>query len=149
MPQADSYVSSSSPTTNYGTATALRADGSPDVHSYVRFVVSGTSGHAIVRVRLLFFMNSPSGSGMRALAVADNTWVEKTITYSNAPALGATITSSGALANGAWVTLDVSPYVTADGTYSFGVITPGNQAIKFASREAGASAPQLLIDLGP
>ena len=149
VPQADSYVSSSSPTTNYGTATALRADGSPDVHSYVRFVVSGTSGHAIVRVRLLFFMNSPSGSGMRALAVADNTWVEKTITYSNAPALGATITSSGALANGAWVTLDVSPYVTADGTYSFGVITPGNQAIKFASREAGASAPQLLIDLGP
>ena len=149
LPVADSYVNSSLPTNNYGTSTSLRADGSPIVNGYVRFTVSALNGALITRVRLLFYMNSSSSAGMQALTVADNTWGEKTITYSNAPAMGSTIAISGALSTGTWVTLDVTSYVTAEGTYSFGVITPGSTAINFASRESGANAPQLIVDLGP
>lgn len=149
LPDADAYVNSSSPSTNYGSATVLRADLSPDLHSYARFTVSGLGGLSIASVHLLFYMNSSSSAGMQALAVSDNTWGEKTITYSNAPTLGSTIATSGALSTGTWVSLDVTPYVTGEGTYSFGIITPGSTAISFASRESGTNAPQLVINLGP
>ena len=126
----------------------MRADGSPDVHSYVRFTVSGLGGLSITRVRLLFYMNSSSGSTLNALAVADNTWGETTVNYNNAPAMGSTIAVSGALTTGAWATLDVTSYVTGEGTYNFGVITPGSTALNIAARESGANAPQLIVDLG-
>ncbi len=146
-PNADAYVNSSYPDTNYGTLTTLRADGSPDVHSYVRFNVQGLGGYSIKRVRLLFYMNSGSSAGLAAEAVADNSWGETTITYNNAPALGATLATSGAVTSGAWSAMDVTSYVAAEGTYSLGVTTPGSTAISFASRESGANAPQLIVDL--
>src|SRR5450756_2720489 len=36
-PTADSYVNSSAASANYGTSVELRVDGSPTVHSYLRF----------------------------------------------------------------------------------------------------------------
>ncbi len=149
LPAADSYVNSSYPSTNYGTSTSLRADASPIVNSYVRFSISGLNGASITKARLSFYMNSSSSAGMKALVVSDNTWGETTITYSNAPTMGSTIATSGGLTAGTWVTLDLSTYVTAEGTYSFGIITPGSTAINFASRESGAHAPQLVVTLGP
>ncbi|MGA2503554.1 MAG: hypothetical protein ABSG01_05630, partial [Anaerolineales bacterium] len=40
-PTADAYVLSTSAGSNFGTATNLRVDSSPDTHSYLRFAVSG------------------------------------------------------------------------------------------------------------
>ena len=51
-PVADTYVSSSSPTTNYGNATTFRLDASPDLHGYLRFQVQGTMGVPITRATL-------------------------------------------------------------------------------------------------
>jgi hypothetical protein len=119
------------------------------VNSYVRFAVSGLNGAPIKRVRLLFFMNSAASAGLQALTVADTTWGEKTITYNNAPPLGSFISSSGAVATATWVTLDVTSYVKAEGTYSIGVITTGSTAISFAARESGGNAPELIVDTGP
>jgi len=149
VPEADSYASSSFPTTNYGTSTQLRVDGSPIVNSYVRFTVTALNGASIQRVRLLFYMNSGSSAGLQALTVADNTWGEKNITYGNAPPMSSVIASSGGVTAGTWATIDVTSYVTGEGTYSFGIITPGSTAISFASRESGATAPQLIVDFGP
>ena len=149
IPAADAYVRADFPTTNYGTLTTLRADGSPDVHSYIRFNVQGLGGLSIQRVRLRLLMNSSGSSGLAVAAVSDNTWGETTLTYSSAPALGSALANSGAVTAGTWVTLDVTSYVTSEGTYSFCVTTPGSTAISFAARESGANAPQLIIDLGP
>ena len=44
---ADTYVNSGSPTTNYGSATVWRVDGSPDLHAYLRFTVQGLAGYSI------------------------------------------------------------------------------------------------------
>ncbi len=136
-PNADTYVNSASPAANYGKATTIRADGSPDVHAYLRFTVQGLGTKPITRARLLIFANSATTSGISAKAVADNTWGELTTTYNNFPALGSNLASSGAVKTGTWVTLDVSSYVKAQGTYSFGIITPGATAISMASREIG------------
>jgi len=81
------------------------------------------------------------------LTVADNTWGEKTITFSNAPPTGNTLVTSPAVATGTWITLDVTSYVIGEGTFSFGVSTTGGTAISLASRESGAHSPQLIVDL--
>ena len=143
IPVADTYVDSANPTTTHGTATTLRMDGSPDVHAYLRFTVSGFSG-SITQVRLLLLANNSDSSGIRAWAVADNTWDELTTNYSNAPALGSQLASLGSFAAG-WVTLDVTSYITGNGTYSIGVTNLSSTAISVASRESGANAPQLVI----
>jgi hypothetical protein len=146
IPVADTYVNASSTGTNYDTATSLRLDGSPDVHAYLRFNVSGLSG-TIAQVRLLLFSNNSDSSGIRAFGVADNSWGETTTNYTNAPALGSQLATSSSFASGVWVSLDVTTYVTGNGTYSFGVTNLSSTAISVASRETGADAPQLVVTI--
>ncbi len=144
-PVADAYVNASSRGTNYGTATSLRVDGSPVVDSFLRFSVSGLTGSSISQARLELHANSSATKGITVKAVGNNTWGEKTIKYSNMPAMGAVLATSAAISGGTWVSLNVTSYISGNGTYSFGVITPGSTAISLASRESGANAPRLII----
>jgi hypothetical protein len=146
-PAADSYVDSSKTTTNYGGLTTLRTDASPIVKSYMRFTVQGLNGGTVSQARLMIYANSASTQGLTAQSVADNTWGETTLTYTNAPALGSALASSGAVSTGTWVTLDVTSYVNKEGTFSFGVTTPGTTAISLASRESGTNSPKLLVSI--
>jgi hypothetical protein len=144
----DSYVNASSPTVNTGTSTQLRVDGSPLVTSYLRFTVQGLSG-TVRRATLRVFANSRANSGCVANMVSNNTWTETGINYNNAPPLSGTLGSSGSFGAGVWITMDVTAYITGDGTYTIAVTTPGSTAVSLASREAGANAPQLIIETGP
>ena len=145
-PTADSYVDSGSPSTNYGTQTQLRGDGSPAVRSYLRFDVQGFSG-AVTHATLRIYANSASTTGYEIRNVSNNTWGETTITYSNAPAVGSVLDTSGGFNSGVWTTVDVTPYITGAGTYSLALTVPGSTAISFASREVGNNAPQLLVEI--
>jgi chitodextrinase len=143
---ADTYVNAGSPTTNYGGATTFRTDATPDVHAYLRFIVQGLAGSPIRHASLKIYPNNTSNLGIVALVVADNNWGEKTTNYNNAPALGAVLAASGAIAAGNWITLDVTPYITGEGTFSFGVITTSSAALSFPTRESGSNAAQLVLD---
>ena len=55
-PDADTYVDSSSPSTNYGTRD-LRVEGSPTVNSYLRFTVPSTVG-TVVNAQLRVYAKS-------------------------------------------------------------------------------------------
>ncbi len=144
---ADTYVNSGSPTSNYGSAIVWRVDGSPDLHAYLKFTVQGLAGYPIQSAYLKVYANSSSSIGINALAVADNTWNENTVTYNTAPALGSLLGTSTAFATGSWVTINVTPYVTGEGTYSFGVTTPGTSTLSFSAKESGANAAQLVVNL--
>jgi hypothetical protein len=146
-PSADAYVNSASPNTNYGSVTTLRADGSPLVSSYLRFTVPSLNGATVTRARLLIFANSSASQGLAARAVADNTWLQGTLNYNNAPPMGIVLASMAPATGGTWITFDVTAYVTGAGTFNFGVITPGSTAISLSSRESGANAPKLILDL--
>jgi hypothetical protein len=126
----------------------LRADNSPIVRSYLRFSVQGVSG-SVTRATLRVFANSASSVGAGANSLSNNTWSESTINYNNAPPLGSVIGSTGPFSAGVWINLDVTAYITGNGTYNLGLTTPGNTAISFASRHAGASAPQLIVETSP
>jgi parallel beta-helix repeat protein len=145
-PTADTYVHQSNPTRNYGSSSALRVDGSPDVHGYLRFDVTGVTG-SVTQATLRIFAESGTSVGHDIRAVADTSWDEGAVTYDNAPGLGATLGSSGPFSSGGYVDIDVTGYVTGDGPVSFGVSTPHTTAIKFTSRE-GANPPQLVITQG-
>jgi hypothetical protein len=148
LPIADSYVNEASPTTNYGTATTLRVDGSPIVRSYLRFTVQGLNG-TVAKATLRIFANSASSSSVVASSVSNDTWAETTINYNNAPLLGSALGSSGPVSAGVWITIDITPYITGNGTYNLALTTPGSTAISLASRQSGANAPQLIIETSP
>ena len=145
-PVADTYVNAGSKGTNYGATTTLRLDSSPNVDAYLRFKVSGLS-KIISQVHLLLYSNNSDSAGIRAWAVANNTWGELTTNYTNAPALGRQLASSGAFASGKWVSLDITAYVTGNGTYSFGVTNLSSTVMSVMARESGAHAPELIIVL--
>ena len=144
---ADSYVESSNPSTNYGSATQIRVDGSPDVRSYLQFNVQGLSG-TVTSATLRVYANSAVTAGYDAHSLSDNTWVESAITYNNAPPLGGILGSSGNVNSNTWTSVNVTSYISGNGTYNLGLSTSGSTALSLASREAGANAPQLVIQTG-
>lgn len=148
LPVDDSYVNESSPATSYGTSTTLRMDASPVLRSYLRFNVQGLSG-TVTRARLRVFANSASSLGCVVNGVSNNTWTESTLNYNNAPALGSVIGSSGSFGAGAWVDVDITAYITGNGTYNLALTTPSSTAISLASRESSGNAAQLIIETSP
>jgi hypothetical protein len=126
----------------------LRVDGSPIIRSYLRFDLQGLIG-TVTRATLRIFANSASTSGSVANGVSDNTWTESTINYNNAPPLGSALGSSGPITAGTWISMDVTVYITGNGTYNLALTTPGSTAVSLASRESGANAPQLIIETSP
>jgi hypothetical protein len=145
---ADAYVRATSPNMNYGSLTMLRADASPDVHSYLRFNVQGLTG-PVTRATLRIFANSASSTGFDARRVDDSTWLESTITYNNAPPVGSILGSSGQGIAGSWITIDVTGFLIGNGTYNLGLTTTSSTAISLASRESGSTAPQLILETAP
>lgn len=111
-PVADAYVDSANPSVNTGTQTQIRVDGSPTVRSYLRFTVAGVSG-TVSQAILRLYANSALTSGITANRVADTTWSETAINYSNACAVGAAIGTTAAVTAGTWITIDVTSRIHA------------------------------------
>lgn len=147
-PIADAYVDSSAPTTKYGSSTSLRIDGSPTVRSYLRFSLGNVSGQ-VTKATLLIWAKSSQSTGYDAFALADPTasWSESTISYSIAPALDATkVGSSGPVATNTWTSADVTPLASSGHTLNLAVATTNITALALASRESGATSPQLVVE---
>lgn len=146
-PVADAAVASNRPTTNYGLLETLSVDISPEFNSYLRFNVQGLDGSPVTATLRLYTFNT-STIGTDVLSVADNSWQETSITYNNAPTLGSTINSSGAVTANSWIEIDVTTYISAEGLVSLGLITTDPSIrISFTSRE-GTNPPELIVGTG-
>jgi acid phosphatase type 7 len=147
-PVADAYVSSSSPNTNYGTSTHLRAQGSsPNYQSYLRFDVQGLTGQVTGAVLRLSPLASQT---IDVRAVSDSSWGETTIKYSNAPPVGDVAATSGTVyaAPPQWAAINVTSLVQGNGAVSMALTSPSTSTTlrDFSSRNAGSSkAPQLVV----
>ncbi len=147
-PAADAYADSVGTKTKYGRRNELRVDGAPVVNSYLRFDMQGLTG-SVTAATLRVYATSSTSDSITANYVSDNGWKENTITFSNAPTIGAFIASAGPVASGTWVSFNVTSVVSGKGAISFALTTTGSTAVSFASREAGANAPQLVIQTEP
>ncbi len=143
-PSADSFVSASAPNTNYGSSNQLRTDSSPITNSYLRFDIQGLSG-TVSKATLRVYSKSKSTAGYKVNIVADTSWGEGSITYKNAPALGSQAGVSGSFASGVWTTVDITPFITGNGTISLALSGLNSTAVSYVSREGGANKPQLVL----
>src|SRR3954468_13757834 len=145
----DAYVQSDQPTTNFGAATTLNnVSGTPESRAYLKFAVAGVTG-TITKATVRVFAQNSSGSGYELHQVADNSWTESGLTYTNRPAVGATIGSAVNFVTNSWTSVDVTSVVTANGTYSFEINATSTSLKKYSSRESGANAPQLVLETSP
>jgi chitodextrinase len=145
-PVADSYVTDVPATTNYGSAAYLRVDGAgPVTISYLQFDVAGLSAPPTKAV-LRMYSTSSQPVGYDVFGVADNSWTELGINWTNRPALAATKTgASGRLATNTYTSVDITPLVTGNGKMTVAVSTTSSTAASFTSRSAAANKPELVI----
>jgi parallel beta-helix repeat protein len=145
---ADAYVRSASPNTNYGTGVSLWVDGGTAFYeSYLKFTVSGMTGN--IQKAVLRIYATSSTVNTTAVYGADNAWTETGITWNNRPTrIGGAIESKGPIATNTWLEYDVTIFVTGDGIYTFDVAMNNPDAISFSSRE-GSQLPQLVLTIAP
>lgn len=143
----DAYVASDAATANTGAANNLRArtSGSKVLQTYLKFTVSGVGAASDATIRL--HVVDASNRGGDLFLVTDSSWTESNITWSSKPpASGTVLDSAGPVAKGAWVEWDVSDVVTGNGTYSFVLVSPSSDVVRFVSSEgAVANRPQLVV----
>jgi chitodextrinase len=144
---ADTYINSSNPSTNYGSYIKWYTDGSPILHSLLKFTVSGLNGLTPLHAYLHVYANTGSSAGINVYSISDNNWAENTVNWNTAPAFGTLLGSTAAIKAGSWQTIDVSSFVTGEGIYSFGASTAGPTNISFAARESGVNAAYLVVQL--
>ena len=146
--EADTYVDSAAPTKNYGTATLIRVDADGQ-RSYLRFAIVPTAG-TVVSAVLRVYANSAQASGYDVYAVADTTWSETAVTWTNAPAAAQVKTgSSGRVTAATWTSVDITALVAtglvnAGGKVSVNLATTNSTGLSMSSRQ-GANPPQLVI----
>ncbi len=144
------YVAQDNPTTSYANPTVFYTKGgtktSPDgKRSYLKFTVPVQAGNVSVsHAYVMLYTQTDNANGFGIRQIASNDWDPTSITYQNAPTVGAEIGSSKATVNH-WQLVDVSSYVKAAGTYSFAVWPKDTQLITYSNN--GATAPQLVVTL--
>ena len=143
---ADAYVQSDQPSTNFGAATTLNnVSGTPEARAFLKFDVSGVSG-TITKATFRVFTQTSSGSGYELHTVADTSWTESGLNYANRPAVGALIGSAVNITANTWTSIDVTSIVKTNGTFGFEMNATSANLKKYASRESGANAPQLVLE---
>ena len=145
-PVADAHVRADQAGANFGTATELLLDGSPVANGYLRFDVNVPAGETVTSATLRVFAKKKSNAGFSVHGVSDNGWGETTITYANAPAIGAQVAASGAQDANTYVSVDVTPLVTGSGLVSMALKRGSPTASTYSSREAASNPPQLVVD---
>ena len=84
---ADTYVSEASPSTNYGTASALWVDGGSGTQqeSYLRFTVTNLDSPVQRAVLRVYVTSNGTGNGPAVYATGSG-WTESGLTWSTRPA---------------------------------------------------------------
>lgn len=138
----DAYVSAAQPELNAGSKPLLRIGSSPPIRSYLSFYMQGISG-PITRAMLRLWSDLADQGGVAVHAV-HGSWNAKTITAAKAPAIGHAAKKTGPLPAHAWITVDVTSLVRANGLLSLALTEAGRGSGAFSSME-GAHSPELVI----
>src|SRR5437016_10956301 len=153
--EADTYVSSSSPSTNFGASKVAAADAGPTVQrAFFRVRVSGIGTRQVtsarVRLQVATVTNAQSVSGGRLHPITDCGWNERTMTWQTQPAIdGPVLATAGAVAQGQVVDFDVAGAVHGDGVYCFALDTPCTDSAIYNSREGTLQRPAIAVPAAP
>ncbi|MEM3699768.1 MAG: DNRLRE domain-containing protein [Candidatus Bathyarchaeia archaeon] len=113
-PTADSWVEAEYPNDNHGTDTSLRVkSNSRTRRSYLKFDLSSIpNGKSVISVKLYLYCTYADANPSVEIYVHEtgDGWTESTITWNNAPAVGASITSVSVGGTGKYYCWDITPY---------------------------------------
>src|SRR5438874_928291 len=114
----DSYTTSSSPASNYGTQSSVNVIG-PGVNGYVRFdlaaLPAGLTSSNVSKATLRLNINGVTASGTFDVYLVAKSWTEGAISYNNAPTLGTKVASAVMITASKrnFIDVDVTPAVQA------------------------------------
>jgi hypothetical protein len=148
-PVADARVEEANPNVNFGISTNIRTDGGsdPDVETYLTFNVTGVSA-PVQAAKLRLYAGSGTADGP-AVYTAAPTWSETGITWATRPPRTSSARDDkAAIPASSWVEFDVTPFVGANGTFSFNLATTSSDGIDFRSRESSDLRPALVLTTG-
>ena len=145
-PEADTYVSEAAPETNFGRSLLLRACGSPQTTTYLRFRLKKLPKH-VTSVILLLHARAGERT-VYAIRRADATgWRERQLTYANAPRPSMRYAAAKVLRHGAWSAVDVTQIVDGRTRVTLAITTRSHNCVAFYSRESKLG-PRLVVRAG-
>jgi hypothetical protein len=150
-PSADSYVDSVNPDTNYGSALSLRVDASPVQSTYLKFDLSPYSGRTLTSATLRVTTTTATASGSPGpevvKSVADSSWEEGSLTYSNRPPLGTTLGSlNNPTASNTTYEIPLNAgQIQPGGPVSLAIDSTNSDAFYVNPKEATTNRPQLVL----
>jgi hypothetical protein len=152
IPVADSYITSGSSSTNYGTKTTMVVSGTTN-RALLKFDSSSIpAGSTVNSVTLrIFGINSQSAAGI-VVHPEQTTWTESGVTWANQPAWNSTsLATSAKPATNTWLPIVLpTSSVTVAGSTSFGLAySSSGYTENLASREDATNKPQLVVTYTP
>ena len=150
----DATISSATPTTVVTPDTDL-ACGPDDGNILLKFSVPASVGKVKSAKLTLTASSAPSsdGDGGDLYFVTDNSWSEKTVTWSTAPkTVPPSLGKITGVTLGGTYSVDVTSKVPGPGTYSFELtaLTTGSNGAHFLSKEASSTkGPRLVLESDP
>ena len=135
------------PNDNFGSAAELDSDLSPVRESYLKFDLRSLSNLTISGATLRMFVTSGSPHTQNIKQVANNTWTEGAITYTNRPSSGATVTTFLQPSANVWNEINITSAVaSASGSFmSLAIDNSGNDGYRFSSDEAATNRVELVV----
>jgi hypothetical protein len=146
-PTDDSYVDKANPSSNYGTSTNLRIDGgsSPE-WAYLKFDLRTMSG-TVEAALLKLYISDGSIDRQYVHEVADNSWSESSLTWDNAPAIGAQVGMTTGGEKDGILYIAVTDYINrrAGASASMAIVPAGTDDLAYRSKEAGEFKAELVV----
>jgi hypothetical protein len=151
---ADTYTSASSPKSNYGKVDTLRvtSQAGQAKTSYLSFTVPATPGQRVSKAELVVKRTGHHlpVTKMSALNLAGFKENESSLTAANAPKGGTVVATATTSTTTQSVSFDVTTAVKQSGTVAFALTSPvTTDVLQFASREDGATGPELVLTTTP
>jgi hypothetical protein len=140
---ADASVVASRPRQSFGSGPSLRVGGAPAARSYLRFDLRGVRSK-VTSATLRLYARTGSRGGFVVRSVSASTWGERT-TWRRAPPLSGSRVASGPVKSGEWTAVDVTRLIKSGRLVGLALASRSKAAMVFASSEAGAHRPQLLV----
>jgi hypothetical protein len=108
----DSFTSSLSPKTNYGTSIVLIV--SSGTNTYLKFSLpSGINGNSISGANVVLYVDAVLTAGTTDVYAVNGSWTQGSITYNNAPPLGSQILSAVPVTKAGYLSLNLTSTVQA------------------------------------
>ncbi|MFN7972726.1 MAG: DNRLRE domain-containing protein [Acidobacteriota bacterium] len=143
----DAHVQASNPGGNYGASPTLYVQGGAQpMRSYLMFDASASRRPALL-AKLSLRIPTTGGGLATGQGVASTSWSESTITYANAPALGATVCDMPQASRDGSLAGDVTTWVNsdADGVVAIALTTAISGQGVCTSKEGGAPPDLALV----